>query len=400
MASSKTKEKASFQNLDLSRGKPSKEQLDLCNELFGAIKPEANLNINSFDYRNYGLLEGIPECKHIFSQILEVPLENLIIGGNSSLALMYNMISKSVTHGVCGSKPWKDLKKIKWLCPVPGYDRHFAICEFFGIKMVNIPINEEGPDMDLIESYIKDEAVKGIWCVPKYSNPTGITFSDNVVKRFAKLRPAAKDFRIYWDNAYAVHDLYESKKERLLNIFSECQKNGNEDLVYIFTSTSKITFPGSGVSAIALSQKNKVDVLKQMSIQTIGYDKINQYRHSIFLKKLDEIMKRHADLLRPKFQLVDKIFSEELTGVATWTKPLGGYFITLNTGGHAKEIVEKCKERGVLLTEPGSTFPYKKDPSNSIIRIAPSYLSLEELGSAIRVLCSCVKCVKFEILKK
>ena len=377
--------------INMSRGIPDICQLNISNNILDVVNSNFHQIKNDVDYRNYGLLDGIPECKELFSNILDLPEENIIIGGNSSLSLMYNAISKSMTHGVCGSTPWCKLSKVKWLCPVPGYDRHFAICEFFDIEMINIPMNSEGPDMDLIEQYIKDDSVKGIWCVPKYSNPTGITYSDEVVKRFAKLKPAAKDFRIYWDNAYAIHDLHDDKKDNLLNIFSECKKNDNEDIVYIFTSTSKITFPGAGVSAIAFSKNNKMDMLNQMKIQTIGYDKINQYRHALFLKNIDNIMKQHSDILRPKFKLVEKIFSEELTGIATWSKPLGGYFISLNVKGCAKEVVERCKKAGVILTNAGATYPYGIDPMNSNIRIAPSSVSLEDLETALKIICLCVK---------
>lgn len=377
--------------INMSRGIPDTYQLNISNNILDVINSNVHPIKDNVDYRNYGLLDGIPECKELFSNILDVPEENIIVGGNSSLALMYNAISKAMTHGVCGSTPWSKLNKVKWLCPVPGYDRHFAICEYFGIEMINIPMNSEGPDMDLIEQYIKDDSVKGIWCVPKYSNPTGITYSDKVVKRFAKLKPAAKDFRIYWDNAYAIHDLYDDKKDNLLNIFSECKKNDNEDIVYIFASTSKITFPGAGVSAIALSKNNKIDMLNQMKVQTICYDKINQYRHALFLKNIDVIMKRHSDILRPKFELVEKTFSKELTGIATWSKPLGGYFISLNVKGCAKEVVERCKNAGVKLTNAGATYPYGIDPKNSNIRIAPSSVSLEDLKTALKIICLCVK---------
>lgn len=377
--------------INMYRGVPDTYQLDLSNNILDVLNSNSSPKGNGVDYRNYGLLDGIEECKKIFSDILDIPQNNIIIGGNSSLALMYNAISKSMTNGVCGSTPWCKLNKVKWLCPVPGYDRHFAICEYFGIEMINIPMNSDGPDMDLIEQYIKDDSVKGIWCVPKYSNPTGITYSDEVVRRFAKLKPAAKDFRIYWDNAYAIHDLYDDNRDNLLNIFSECKKNDNEDIVYIFTSTSKITFPGAGVSAMALSDSNKKDMLNQMRIQTIGYDKINQYRHALFLKDIKEIMKKHADKLRPKFELVNKIFSHELTGIATWSKPLGGYFVSLNVKGCAKEVVERCKKVGVILTNAGATYPYGIDQSNSNIRIAPSSVSLAELETALKIICLCVK---------
>ena len=380
-------------NINLSRGKPSKEQLDLSVAVLDVLNSKSDLRINGVDYRNYGVLDGIEECKNLFSSILEIPSSNIIVCGNSSLNIMYDSVSRSMTHGVCGSTPWCKLPKVKWLCPVPGYDRHFAITEHFGIEMINIPMDDNGPDMDLIEELVKDESVKGIWCVPKYSNPSGITYSDEVVRRFANLKPAAKDFRIYWDNAYAIHDLYD-KGDMLLNIFDECKKAGNPDLVYIFTSTSKISFPGAGVAAVAASENNIKDIKASMQYQTIGHDKINQLRHALYFKDMDILknhMKKHADILRPKFELTEKIFEQELTGLATWSKPKGGYFISLNVNGCAKEVIERCAKCGVVLTPAGSTYPYHNDPTNSNIRIAPSYLSMEDLETALKVLCLSIK---------
>lgn len=299
-----------------------------------------------------------------------------------------------MTHGVLGEKPWAKQKKIKWLCPVPGYDRHFAITEYFGIEMINVPMNGEGPDMDMVEELVKDKTVKGIWCVPKYSNPDGTTYSENTVKRFARLSPAAKDFRIYWDNAYSVHHLYPNRQDFLLEILDECKKAGNPDIVYKFTSTSKISFPGSGIAALAASENNVKEIKNQLSVQTIGFDKVNQLRHVRFFKDLDGIkeqMRKHADILRPKFELVEKILAENLTGVAEWTKPNGGYFILLKTKGCAKEVVARCLKAGVKLTEAGATHPYHVDPDNSFIRIAPSFPSLGELKTATEVLCNAVK---------
>ena len=382
-------------SLNMARGKPCKEQLDLSMPMMDVLNSSANLKCeDGIDCRNYGVLGGIPECKKLLADIIEVDPKNIIIFGNSSLHVMFECISRSYSHGVLDSTPWCKLDKpVKWLCPVPGYDRHFAITEYFGIEMINVPMREDGPDMDLIEEYIKDPYVKGIWCVPKYSNPDGITYGEEVVRRFARLKPAAKDFRIYWDNAYSVHHLYEDDQDFLLEILEECKKAGNPDLVYKFTSTSKISFPGSGIAAIATSDNNIRDIKQWMGVSTIGYDKVNQLRHVRFFKNLDgvkEQMRRHADILRPKFELVEKILEENLLGIAEWNKPKGGYFISLKVPGIAKEVIARCKECGVTLTEAGCAFPYHKDPDNSVIRIAPSLPSLEDLKTATEILCLCV----------
>lgn len=383
----------------MARGVPCKEQLDLSMPMMDVLNSQADMHCeDGIDCRTYGVLGGIPECKKLLGEIIEVPASNIIIYGNSSLSIMYECVSRSMTHGVLGSTPWCKLDKpVKWLCPVPGYDRHFAITEYFGIQMINVPMNNEGPDMDLVEELIKDPYVKGIWCVPKYSNPDGTTYSERVVKRFANLKPAAEDFRIYWDNAYSVHHLYDDHQDFLLEILDECKKAGNPDLVYKFTSTSKISFPGSGIAAIAASDANIQEIKSQLRIQTIGYDKVNQLRHVRFFKDLDGVktqMKKHADILRPKFELVEKILEKELTGIATWNKPNGGYFISLNVDGHAKEVIERCKECGVNLTEAGCAFPYHNDPNNKVIRIAPSFPSLEDLEIATNILCLNVKIEK------
>ena len=382
-------------DLNMARGKPCKEQLDLSMPMMDVLNSSADMRCeDGIDCRNYGILGGIPECKRLLAEIIEVPETNIIIYGNSSLSIMYERISNSMTHGILGSTPWCNLDKVKWLCPVPGYDRHFAITEYFGIEMINIPMRKDGPDMDLVEEYIKDPSIKGIWCIPKYNNPDGTTYSEEVVKRFARLKPAAKDFRIYWDNAYSVHHLYENDQDFLLEILDECKKAGNPNLVYKFTSTSKISFPGSGIAVLATSEENIKEIKSQMRVTTIGYDKVNQLRHVRFFKNLDGVkaqMKRHADILRPKFELVEKILAEELTGIATWNIPHGGYFISLNVKSCAKEVIQRCKECGVVLTEAGCAFPYHKDPNNQVIRIAPSYPSLEELEIATRVLCLSVK---------
>ena len=391
--------KAQDLNIDMSRGKPCKEQLNLSMAMMNVLNSNADLNCeDGIDCRNYGVLGGIEECKRLLGDIIEVPASNIIIYGNSSLDIMYQCIARSYSHGVMGSTPWCKLdKKVKWLCPVPGYDRHFSITEYFGIEMIDVPMLEDGPDMDMVEELIKDEMVKGIWCVPKYSNPDGITYSERVVKRFANLKPAAKDFRIYWDNAYSVHHLYEDKQDFLPEILDECKKSGNPDIVYKFTSTSKISFPGSGIAALATSENNMVEIKKQMAIQTIGYDKVNQLRHVRFFKNLDGVkmqMKKHAEILRPKFELVIKNLDDSLEGldVARWTRPHGGYFISLYTNYPvASLVVSDCKDVGIKLTPAGSAYPYHKDPNNSNIRIAPSYPVAYELDVASKVLALCIK---------
>lgn len=334
-----------------------------------------------------------------------VPAENVIVYGNSSLSIMYDTISRCVTHGVMGSTPWCKLDHVKFLCPAPGYDRHFAITELFGIEMITIPMTPAGPDMDLVEKYVsEDPAVKGIWCVPKYSNPQGYTYSDETVRRFAALKPAAKDFRIYWDNAYSIHDLYDDKKDELLEILSECEKAGNPDMVYEFSSLSKVTFSGAGIAAFASSKANVEETKKFMSIMTIGYDKINQLRHVRYFKNVEGLkahMQKHAAILRPKFEAVLGILDKELggLGIGEWTKPLGGYFISFEAmEGCAKAIVAKCREAGVVMTGAGATFPYGKDPKDSNIRIAPTFPNAQELEAAAELFVLCVKLVSVEKL--
>lgn len=387
--------------LDMSRGKPSAAQLDMTMPIMDVLNAESDLKTEAgVDCRNYGVMDGIPEAKALMGAMMGVAPEKVIVCGNASLTIMYNTVSRSVTHGVCGSTPWCKLDKVKFLCPVPGYDRHFAVTEHFGIEMINIPMTPTGPDMDLVEKYVnEDPAVKGIWCVPKYSNPQGITYSDETVKRFAALKPAAEDFRIFWDNAYGIHDLYEDDKDELLDIMTECEKAGNPDMVYIFASTSKVSFSGSGIAAIAASEKNLADIRKTMTIQTIGYDKINQLRHVRYFKDIEGLraqMKKEADILRPKFEAVISTLEEELSGlgIGEWIKPKGGYFISFNTlEGCAKEVVAKCKEAGVVLTGAGATYPYGKDPKDSNIRIAPSFPTPEEMQQATELFVLCVKLV-------
>ncbi len=392
--------------LDMSRGKPAPAQLDIAMGLMDVLNSESDMNTETgVDTRNYGLVDGIPEVKRFMGEMMEVPVENVIVYGNASLPIMYDTVSRSMTHGVLGSTPWCKLDKVKFLCPVPGYDRHFKITEHFGIEMINIPMTPTGPDMDLVEKYVQeDAAVKGIWCVPKYSNPQGISYSDETVKRFAALRPAAEDFRIYWDNAYTIHHLYDDKQDYILEILHECEKAGNLDMVYKFSSTSKVSFAGGGISGFAASKANIEDAKKSMSVQTIGYDKINQLRHVRYFKDLDGMMahmKKSADIIRPKFEKVLSVLESELGGleIGSWMKPLGGYFISFDAmDGCAKAIVAKCKEAGVVLTGAGATFPYGIDPKDSNIRIAPSYPSMEELAAAVDLFVLCVKLVSVEKL--
>lgn len=398
--------KAKGLKLDMSRGKPAASQLDMEMDFMNVLDGESVLKTeDGVDCRNYGILEGIPEARKLMGDMLGVPAENIIVCGNASLTIMYDTIARSMLFGVMGSTPWCKLDKVKFLCPVPGYDRHFAITEQFGIEMINIPMSSEGPDMDLVEKLVsEDESIKGIWCVPKYSNPQGITYSDETVKRFAALKPAAKDFRIFWDNAYVIHDLYEDKSDNLLEILSECEKAGNPDMVYEFCSTSKVTFPGGGISALASSVANLEFIKKTMTIQTIGYDKINQLRHVKYFKDLDgmkEHMKKHAAIMRPKFEAVLQVLERELGGleIGSWVKPNGGYFISFEAmEGCAKAIVDKCKEAGVILTGAGATYPYKKDPKDSNIRLAPTFPTSEELSVAADLFVLCVKFVSVEKL--
>lgn len=387
--------------LDMSRGKPSKPQLDLTMDMLDVLNSDSSLDTeNGVDCRNYGILDGIPEAKKLMADIMEVSPELVIVSGNASLNIMFDTISRSMTHGVLGNTPWAKLDKVKFLCPVPGYDRHFAITEYFGIEMINIPMTNDGPDMDMVEQLVSsDESVKGIWCVPKYSNPQGVTYSHDTVRRFANLKPAAKDFRIFWDNAYAIHHLYDSDQASLLEIISECEKCGNPNLVYEFISTSKVSFAGSGISAVAASKENIEDMKKFLSVQTIGFDKINQLRHVRYFKDINGIkshMEKQADILRPKFEAVLQVLDNELGGleIGNWISPKGGYFISFESlEGCAKNIVAKCKEAGVILTGAGATFPYGNDPIDSNIRIAPSFPTPEEMYQAAMLFTLCVKLV-------
>ena len=390
--------------LNMARGVPSAKQLDLALGVLEALHARSEFaNSKGDDSRNYGIWNGLPEMRAIFSDMMGVPADQIVLGNNSSLNLMFDCISQGYTHGFGGCQPWCKQEKLKFLCPAPGYDRHFAITEYFGIEMIPIPMLHSGPDMDLIETLVKDPAVKGCWCVPKYSNPTGVTYSDETVRRFAALKPAAKDFRIIWDNAYCVHDLTDTP-DTLLNLYEECVKQGTEDQVLIFASTSKISFPGAGVSALAASVKNIEDVRKRLSVQTIGPDKLNQLRHILFLHDINgvkELMQGHRAILEPKFHIVHQALERELgaLGIAKWSKPNGGYFVSLDVmNGCAKRVVQLCKDAGVNLTDAGATFPYGADPNDSNIRIAPSFPPEEELTLAIQLLCICVKLAASEKL--
>ena len=400
--------KAKGLKLDMSRGKPAASQLDMEMDFMNVLNADSIFKTEAgVDCRNYGIMDGIPEARKLIGDVLGVSADNVIVFGNASLNIMYDTVARSEIFGVMGETPWCKLDKVKFLCPVPGYDRHFAITEQFGIEMINVPMKEDGPDMDMVEELVNtDPAVKGIWCVPKYSNPQGYTYSDETVKRFAALKPAAKDFRIYWDNAYVIHDLYEEKKDTLLDIISECEKAGNPDMVYEFCSTSKVTFPGSGIAALAASKANLDFIKKFMTIQTIGYDKVNQLRHVRYFKDAEGMkahMMKHAAIMRPKFEAVFHVLESELNGlgIGSWTEPKGGYFISFDAlEGCAKKIVEKCKEAGVVLTGAGATYPYKKDPKDSNIRLAPSFPTPEELAMATDLFVLCVKIVSVEKLLK
>ncbi len=384
--------------LDMSRGKPGREQLDITQDMLSCMTDIADCYAeNGFDCRNYGLVDGIPEAKALFGEILGMPAKNVMVGGNSSLNLMYDAIARAMIYGILGEKPWSQCDKVKFLCPAPGYDRHFAICESFGIEMIPIAMGEDGPDMDTIEALVsQDESIKGIWCVPKYSNPQGYVYSDETVKRFAHLSPKAKDFRIFWDNAYVVHGFVGDACAQA-NLFDELQKTGKEDMAYIFASTSKVSFPGSGVAVIACSDRNYAQIKSIMSVQTIGHDKLNQLRHVKYFKNLDGVMQKmreHATIIAPKFDIVLGTLEKEIAplGIATWTKPTGGYFVSLQVmDGCAKRVYQLAKEAGVVLTNVGAAFPYGIDPDDSNLRLAPTYPSNQDLQQAMDVLCVCIK---------
>jgi DNA-binding transcriptional MocR family regulator len=400
--------KAKGLDLNMARGKPSAQQLALSLPLLDTVDSTSSLLAeDGTDTRNYGVLDGLPEAKRLMGELLDVPADNVIVCGNASLAIMYDTIDRAYTHGVLGSAPWCTLPKVRFLCPVPGYDRHFAVSEHFGFESVSIPMTATGPDMDLVEKLVAtDPTVKGIWCVPTYANPTGVTYSDETVRRFAALTPAASDFRIFWDNAYVVHHLSDdpAQQQHAMEILSACAEAGHPDMVYEFASTSKVTFPGAGIACMAASKANVEDTVAQMAVHTIGYDKINQLRHVRFLRDkagVAALMSKHAALLRPRFEAVQHALDAELagTGIATWTTPRGGYFVSFDAmPGCAKAIVAKAAEAGVKLTGAGATYPHHDDPIDSNIRIAPSFPAVEDLEQALEVFVLCVKLVSIQKL--
>ena len=391
-------------SLDMSRGKPGADQLDLSVDMLNVIVNADDCKAdNGFDCRNYGVLDGIPECKKLFADMLQVDAKNVIIGGSSSLNLMYDYLNQCMYLGVAGCEPWSKQGKVKFICNVPGYDRHFAITEFFGIEMISVEMDDNGPDVQKIAELVKDPMVKGMFCVPKYSNPTGVTYSDEKVRALASLKPAAKDFRVIWDNAYIVHELTDTP-DKLLNIFDACKEFGTEDYFVEFTSTSKITFPGAGVSAIAASDSNIAEIKKRLNFQTISYDKLNQLRHVKYLNDVDGIkayMQKHAEIIAPKFQIVLDMLAREIKplGIGKWVEAKGGYFISYDTvGSSAKRIGELCKDAGLVLTTVGATYPYGIDPEDKNIRIAPTFPSVENLKKAMEVFCLCAKLAAIEAL--
>lgn len=396
--------KAKKLRLNMARGKPGKEQLDLVSEMLAILVDYDDYEIDGIDVRNYGELTGLPSARKLFAELLGTQPEEIFVGGNASLQLMYDLISKAHTHGLLHSpRPWCKEERVKFLCPAPGYDRHFKICETFGMEMLTIPMTDEGPDMDLVEALVKDPQVKGMWCVPKYSNPDGITYSDRVTDRIAALKPAAPDFALMWDNAYCIHE-FEGGFVPFRDMLSLCREQGNGDMVYEFASTSKITFPGAGVGVMAASVANQKYITALIGCQTIGFDKLNHLRHVRFLQDKQhtlELMQRHAAVLKPKFDAVLNALETEIAplGIAHWTKPKGGYFVSLNAmDGTAKKVVQLMKEAGVVMTGAGATFPYGKDPKDSNIRIAPTLPPVAELQTAMEILCICLKLTALEQL--
>lgn len=393
--------KAKGLSLDLSRGKPAADQLDLAMPM---LDMKVTRTEKGFDARNYGILEGLPEMRALFSAITGIPAKNIIVGGNSSLNMMYDTMARAMLYGVADSpRPWVREERVVFLCPVPGYDRHFRICESLGIEMINIPMDENGPDMDEVERLVADPAVKGMWCVPKYSNPSGITYSEEVVRRLATMKTAAPDFRIFWDNAYIIHDLYD-EGDQLADIFALAAEAGNANRPFIFTSTSKVTLPGAGVAMMAASDENLAQILPILGAQTIGSDKLNQLRHVAYLKDAEntrEVMRRQADLIRPKFEKMMEILDRDLTpyGISSFTKPRGGYFISLDLeDGCAKRTFALCREAGVTLTDAGATYPYNRDPADKNLRLAPTFATIEAIESATEVLAIAARLATLEKL--
>ncbi|MBQ3862506.1 MAG: aminotransferase class I/II-fold pyridoxal phosphate-dependent enzyme, partial [Schwartzia sp.] len=399
-------EKGKGLSLNMARGKPGKAQLDLSLGMLDVINSSSEfVGADGMDCRNYGILKGIDECRRLFAEILGVDKENVMVGGSSSLNMMFDTISCMMTKPIAeGCKPWYEVENRKFLCPVPGYDRHFGITGYYGFEMIPVPMTEDGPDMDMIEELVaSDDSIKGIWCVPKYSNPQGITYSDETVRRFAALKPAAKDFRIMWDNAYCIHDVTDTPDE-LLNIMEACKETGNEDMPILFCSTSKITFPGAGVAAMAASEKNMKVFTERYNYEVISYDKLNMLRHVKYFGNYQGVldhMKKHKEVLQPKFEIVLNALDKELapTATAQWTKPNGGYFVSVDVlPGTAKRVVQLCKEAGVVLTDAGATYPLGKDPKDSNIRIAPSFPPNSELEQAMEIFCICAKLAACEKL--
>lgn len=391
-------------SLNISRGKPGKEQLDMVSDIFDVLPSGANFNCDDIDVRNYGTLDGLPAIKKLFAEILGTQPENIFVGGNASLQLMYDTIAKAYTHGLLHSEvPWSRLDEVKWLCPAPGYDRHFKISESFGMKMITVPMLPTGPDMDLVEELVKDPAVKGMWCVPKYSNPDGIVYSDETIQRIASMKTAAPDFLLMWDNAYCVHE-FEGEFVPFSDILDVCAKAGNSDRVFEFASTSKITLPGAGVAVMASSLNNLAYMRKLLTVQTIGYDKTNQLRHLLYLKDKAHtlaLMKRHAAILGPKFHAVLEILQREIAprNIAKWQTPKGGYFVSVNAmPGTAKRTLQLCKEAGIVMTDAGATYPYGIDPNDSNMRIAPSLPTVDVLRQALAAYCICLRMAALEKL--
>ena len=396
--------KARGLKLNMARGKPGKAQLDLVSDIFQLMQKPEDYVSDGVDVRNYGELSGLPAAKRLFAEILDCRPEQVFVGGNASLQLMYDTVSKAYTHGLLHSeRPWCKEPVVKWLCPAPGYDRHFKVTESFGFELITVPMTDEGPDMDVVEEAIKDPAVKGMWNVPKYSNPDGIIYSTETIRRIASMKPAAPDFLLMWDNAYCIHE-FEGEYVPFPDILSECAKYGNADMVFEFASTSKVTLPGAGISCFACSEANMAYMEKLLTVQVISFDKVNQQRHVLYLKDKAhtlELMKKHAAIMGPKFRCVVDALDREIAPleIASWRRPKGGYFVSLNAmPGTAKRTLALCKEAGVTMTGAGATFPYGKDPADSNIRIAPSLPPVEELEQAIAVLCVCLKMAALEKL--